>query len=406
VRPISIEQIVDAVRSALAEQQPLEIVGRGTKRGLGRPIQAGATLDLSALSGIVSYEPDELILTCLAGTPIAEIEAALAEKHQQLAFEPGDWGPIYGAPAGQGTIGGALACNLSGPRRLKAGAARDHFLGVSAVSGRGEIFKAGGKVVKNVTGYDLPKLLCGAYGTLAVMAEVTLKVLPAPEKSRTVLLFGLDDERAIAVMSVALNSPHEVASAAHLPAQIAARTGIDLVTKTGTAVTAIRVEGPGPSVEHRCAVLRAELGSGIVNEELHSMRSSMFWQTVRDVAPILPDKQSQLWRLSVPPASGAAVMRDIATQLSSLPDYFYDWAGGLIWLTLPRRADAGAPSIRAAMAKHGSGHATLMRAKDDVRLAVPVFEPQSDQLASLSVRVKDSFDPQRILNPGRMAAGQ
>jgi glycolate dehydrogenase FAD-binding subunit len=404
LKPTTIEQIVDAVRAALADQQPLEIAGRGTKRGLGRPIQAGATLDLSGLSGIVSYEPAELILTCLAGTPLAEIDAALTAKNQQLAFEPGDWGPLYGAPAGQGTIGGVLACNLSGPRRLKAGAARDHFLGVTAVSGRGEIFKAGGKVVKNVTGYDLPKLLCGSYGTLAVMAEVTLKVLPAPEKSRTVLLFGLDDARANAAMSAALNSPHEVASAAHLPARIAVRTGIDLVTKAGAPVTAIRIEGPGPSVEHRCAALRGELGAGIATEELHSLRSRMFWQAVRDVAPLLRDKEAQLWRLSVPPAAGAKVMEDITKQLPGTLDYYLDWTGGLIWLALPPRADAGASIVRAAIARHGGGHATLMRAGEDVRLAVAVFEPQEKALADLSARVKESFDPQRMLNPGRISA--
>lgn len=422
LKPTTIEQIVDAVRGALTDQQPLEIVGRGTKRGLGRPIQAGATLDLSGLSGIVAYEPAELILTCLAGTPLAEVESALAAKSQQFAFEPGDWGPIYGAAVGQGTIGGALACNLSGPRRLKAGAARDHFLGVAAVSGRGEIFKAGGKVVKNVTGYDLPKLLCGSYGTLAVMAEVTLKVLPASEKSRTVLLFGLDDGRAVAAMSAALNSPHEVASAAHLPARVASRTGVELVIKAGAAVTAVRIEGPGPSVEHRCAALRSELGAGIATEELHSLRSMMFWRAVRDVAPLLPDKEAQLWRLSVPPAAGARVIMDIMSGLSrsDFPsplrgrvreggetthpalDYYFDWAGGLIWLALPPRADAGAAVIRAAIARQGGGHATLMRAGEDVRLAVPVFEPQSEPLAALSARVKDSFDPQRILNPGRM----
>jgi len=404
LKPATIEQIVDAVRGALTDEQPLEIVGRDTKRGLGRPIQAGATLDLSALSGIVSSEPAELILTCLAGTPLAEIESALTVKNQQLAFEPGDWGPIYGAPVGQSTIGGVLACNLSGPRRLKAGAARDHFLGVTAVSGRGEIFKAGGKVVKNVTGYDLPKLLCGSHGTLAVMAEVTLKVLPAPEKSRTVLLFGLDDARAIAAMSAALNSPHEVASAAHLPSRVAARTGIDLVTKAGAAVTAIRIEGPGPSVEHRCAALRQELGAGLATEELHSLRSMMFWRAVRDAAPLLRDKDAQLWRLSVPPAAGAMVVQAVTTQLPDTLDYYYDWAGGLIWLALPRRADAGAGIIRAAVARHGGGHATLMRASEDVRLAVPVFEPQADALAALTARVKESFDPQRILNPGRISA--
>ena len=404
LKPATIEQIVEAVRGALADQQPLETVGRGTKRGLGRPIQVGATLDLSGLSGIVSYEPAELILTCLAGTPLVEIESALTVKNQQLAFEPGDWGPIYGAPAGQGTIGGVLACNLSGPRRLKAGAARDHFLGVTAVSGRGEVFKAGGKVVKNVTGYDLPKLLCGSYGTLAVMAEVTLKVLPAPEKSRTVLLFGLDDARAIAAMSAALNSPHEVASAAHLPSRVAARTGIDLVIKAGAAVTAIRIEGPGPSVEQRCAALRQQLGAGIATEELQSLRSMMFWRAVRDVAPLLRDKDGQLWRFSVPPAAGAKVMQAVTLQLPDTLDYYYDWAGGLIWLALPPRPEAEAAIIRTAVARQGGGHATLMRATEDVRLAVPVFEPQADALAALTARVKESFDPQRILNAGRMSA--
>ena len=161
---------------------------------------------------------------------------------------------MAGAP-GAGTIGGALSCNLAGPRRLKAGAARDHFLGFKAVSGRGEAFQAGGRVVKNVTGYDLCKLLAGAHGTLAVLTEVTIKVLPAPEKSRTVLIYGLDDGGAILALSRALNSPHEVSGAAHLPAAVAARSTVDFVAGSGRAVTAIRVEGPGPSVEHRCEAL-------------------------------------------------------------------------------------------------------------------------------------------------------
>jgi glycolate oxidase FAD binding subunit len=423
-KPASIIEIVDAVRAALADERPLEVVGAGSKRGLGRPVQAAATLDLAGLSGIVDYQPAELILTCLAGTTMAEIDAALAAKNQQLAFEPGDWGPVYGSRAGQGTIGGALAANMSGPRRLKAGAARDHFLGVGAVSGRGAIFKAGGKVVKNVTGYDLPKLLAGSHGTLAIMAEATLKVLPAPEKSRTVLLFGLDDARAVAAMSAALNGPHEISAAAHLPAPIAARTGVDLVMAAGQAATALRIEGPGLSVEERCAALRRELGTGLPTDELHSMRSALFWRAVRDVHPLLPDRDRQLWRLSVPPASGAKVVQDIGAVLNaSLPppplrgrvgeaggsvgigvEYFHDWAGGLIWLALSPRADAGAAFVRAAVARQGGGHATLMRAAADVRLAVPVFEPQPQALAALSARVKDSFDPRRILNPGRMSA--
>jgi glycolate oxidase FAD binding subunit len=405
LKPASTENIVDIVAEAAANETPLEIVGHGTKRGLGRPLQAPQLLDLSALAGITQYEPNELVLTCRAGTPLTEIEAALKEKNQQLAFEPPDLAPLYGAAAGAGTIGGVLSCNLSGPRRLKAGAARDHFLGFKAVSGRGEAFQAGGRVVKNVTGYDLCKLMAGAHGTLAVLTEVTVKILPAPEKSRTVLVYGLDDAPAIQALIRAVNSPHEVSAAAHLPAHIAARSAVDFVASAGRPVTAIRIEGPGPSVEHRCAALRRELADSGPTEELHSLRSLILWREVRDVAPLLPDPSRLLWRLSVPPASGAQVVRDLqggGRTASSPSEYYYDWSGGLIWLALPPADDASAAAIRAAVARHG-GHATLMRASAATRLSVPVFEPQPAALAALSRRVKDSFDPRRILNPGRMA---
>jgi glycolate oxidase FAD binding subunit len=415
LKPATAEEVRGIVAEAAAAETPLEIVGHGTKRGLGRPLQAAQLLDLSGLAGITLYEPNELVLTCRAGTPLAEIEAALQEKNQQLAFEPPDLAPLYGGTAGAGTIGGVLSGNLSGPRRLKAGAARDHFLGFKAVSGRGEAFQAGGRVVKNVTGYDLPKLLAGAHGTLAVLTEVTVKVLPAPEKSRTVLVYGLDDAVAVAALVRAVNSPHEVAAAAHLPARVAARSAVDFVAGAGRAVTAVRIEGPGPSVEHRCAALRRELSECGPTEELHSMRSALLWREVRDVAPLLPDAARLVWRLSVPPAAGAQVMREInppprsgrgqggGRGESAPPDYFYDWSGGLIWLALPPADDASAAPVRAAIARHG-GHATLMRAPAATRLAVPVFEPQAPALAALTRRVKDSFDPRRVLNPGRLGA--
>ena len=190
------KDVEDAVRWALSEGKTLEVVGRGTKRALGRPSQSDLTLDLSGLSGVTLYEPEELVLSAKAGTPLAEIEALVESKGQQLAFEPMDYGPMLGGPADAGSLGGALAANLSGPRRIKAGAARDHFLGFSAVSGRAETFKSGGRVVKNVTGYDLCKLLAGSFGTLAAMTEVTIKVLPRPETEATVLVLGLDDARA------------------------------------------------------------------------------------------------------------------------------------------------------------------------------------------------------------------
>jgi glycolate oxidase FAD binding subunit len=417
LKPTNTEEVLDIVAQAAADETPIEIIGHGTKRGLGRPLQAAQLLDLSTLAGITQYEPNELVLTCQAGTSVAEIEAALKEKNQQLAFEPPDLSPLYGGTAGAGTIGGVLACNLAGPRRLKAGAARDHFLGFRAVSGRGEAFQAGGRVVKNVTGYDLCKLMAGAHGTLAVLTEVTIKVLPAPEKSRTVLIYGLDDSHAIQAMSRALNSPHEVSAAAHLPARIAARSSVDFVAGAGRAVTAIRIEGPGPSVEHRCAALRRDLADSGPTEELHSLRSTIFWREARDVVHLLPDLGRLIWRLSVPPSAGAQIVAGIAQNLppppagggrgragSTIPaDHYYDWSGGLIWLALPATDDASAAAIRAVIARHG-GHATLLRAPAATRLAVPVFEPQPAALAALSRRVKASFDPRRILNPGRMSA--
>ena len=215
LEPRTAAELAAAVRESAG---PLELLGAGSKRGLGRPVNSGQHLDLSHLSGIRLYEPEELVLTAGAGTRLAEIEQALAAKRQMLAFEPPDLGPLYGMPAGEGTLGGMLACNLAGPRRPKAGAARDHFLGALAVNGQGEIFKTGGQVVKNVTGYDLCKLLAGSFGTLAALAEVTVKVLPAPEHERSLLLPGLEDAAAVAIMTRALGSAAEVSGAAHLPA--------------------------------------------------------------------------------------------------------------------------------------------------------------------------------------------
>ncbi len=226
IKPRTAAEVLDAVAWAASSETPLELIGRGSKRALGRPFQAAYALDLSDLKGIGAYEPEELVMTALPGTPLAEIERAVAERRQMLAFEPMDLGPLLGVPAGSGSIGGVFAANLSGPRRIKAGAARDHLLGFHGVSGRGEAYKAGGRVVKNVTGYDLAKLITGSFGTLSALTEITFKVLPLPEKARTVLVLGLDDARAIQAMTEALASPHEVASAAHLPAALAGGSAV------------------------------------------------------------------------------------------------------------------------------------------------------------------------------------
>ncbi len=400
LKPEDPARLAEMVAGALAEGTPLEIVGGGTKRGLGRPMQAATTLDLSGLAGITLYEPEELVMAAYAGTRLADVERELAGRGQMLAFEPPDYGPLYGGVAGAQTIGGVIATNLAGPRRLKAGAARDHFLGVAAVSGRGEAFKAGGRVVKNVTGYDLCKLLAGSHGTLAVMHTVTFKVLPVPEKTRTVLLFGADGTSAAAAMAAALGSAHEVSSAAHLPAAVAARSAVDFVRAAGAAVTALRVEGPEPSVAVRCAALREMLGLRGPVEELHSARSARLWAEIRDAATLLPGSDFALWRISVAPMDGPKVADAIARGLPV--ECFFDWGGGLVWLAAPAGDDAGAAMVRQAVDAVG-GHATLVRAPEAVRAVLPPFHPQPAGLAALARRVKDGFDPRRILNPSRMA---
>jgi len=406
LKPTNAAQVLEAVKWAAAEGTPLDVVGRGSKRGFGRAAAPSVGLDLSGLAGIGRYEPSELFMTAHAATPMAEIEAALRQNNQQMAFEPADLGPLFGGDEDEGTIGGAIACNLAGPRRIKVGAARDHFLGFSAVSGRGEVFKSGGTVVKNVTGFDLSKLLAGSFGTLAVMTEITFKVLPAPEKTRTVLVFGLADAAAAMTMAKALGSAHEVSSAAHLPPAAAGRSKVSYVGGAGRAVTAIRVEGPGPSVEHRCRALKALLkGKGDI-EELHSENSRTLWREIRDAAllGLAADGAGgrQVWRLSLPPTAGPGAAETLARELTG--EAYYDWGGGLVWLAVAARPDAGHQIVRAAIAAAG-GHATLVRADADVRARVPVFEPLAARLGELTARVKGAFDPKGVLNPGRMYEG-
>jgi glycolate oxidase FAD binding subunit len=402
LKPENASQLAEAVAWAVSEAAPLEVVGRGSKRAFGRPVQAAHTLALDGLSGITLYEPDELVLRANAGTPLSEIEAALAESGQHLAFEPANLAPLLGSDQAA-TIGGVIACNLAGPRRIHGGAARDHLLGFKAVSGRGEAFKSGGRVVKNVTGYDLSKLMAGSFGTLAVLSEVTVKVLPRPEKTRTILLLGLPLEKAVETLASALGSPHEISGAAFLPAPLAARAGVDRVAGLGVSVTALRIEGPGPSVGFRAAALKAELGARIGTAELHTENSAKLWRWVADVGPFVADQTTIVWRISVPPSAGPAVVRALGLAEER---YFLDWGGGLIWLATPPgpEEDAGAARIRAAIVAAG-GHATLMRAPEVLRSVVPVFQPQEAALAALSRRVKESFDPAGLLNPGRLYAG-
>src|SRR6266571_3513522 len=352
------KDVAAAVEWALAGGKTLEIVGGGSKREIGRAAQWDLTLDLSGLSGVTLYEPEELVLSAKAGTPLAEIEELVASRGQELAFEPMDYGPVLGRSMGRGTLGGALATNLSGPRRIKAGAARDHFLGVSAVSGRAEVFKSGGRVVKNVTGYDLCKLLAG--------------------------------------------SSADVSGAAHLPANIAGR--ILGAAAAGSAVTAFRLDGVPPSIAQRRDTLERLLKPHGVMLTIGEAGSRALWEAVRDATAFAAtDGASRpLWRVSTAPTQAPQLAAKIAAEVEA--ELFYDWAGGLIWIALPPLEDAGAALVRGAVRSAG-GHATLVRAPASVRAAIDVFEPQPEALAALTRRVKESFDPKRILGPGRMCAG-
>jgi glycolate oxidase FAD binding subunit len=392
--PTTCAETLSVVQWAAAEGAPLEIVGHGSKSGIGRPQQAEHTLDLARLTGVTLYEPEELVLSARAGTPLAEIERLLAEHGQEFAFEPMDYGPLLGGGPRRGTVGGALAANLSGPRRIKAGAARDHILGIHAVSGRGESFKSGGRVMKNVTGYDLSKVMAGSWGTLAVLTDVTFKVLPAAETETTLVLAGLVDEAASSAMAFAMGSSAEVSGAAHLPETIAARMGGEM---RGGAATLLRIEGFGPSVAYRVRQLKEAFGRNGLTE-ISGAESKRLWQAIRDCEPFADGTGKPVWRVSMAPSEAHRLV--LALRMETAADAYYDWAGGLVWLRMEGEPEA--ELLRRLIRQFGGGHATLVRASPADRAAIPVFEPQPAALAALSARLKSEFDPKGILNPGRM----
>jgi glycolate dehydrogenase FAD-binding subunit len=396
-----------AVRAAIASEQPLEIIGHGSKRMIGQEMATNAVLDLSAVNSVKSYEPNELIITVEAGAPLADVKSLIDSKNQRFAFEPMDTAPLLGTPE-IGTIGGMIAAGLAGPRRIQAGAARDHLLGAQAVSGFGDSFKAGGRVVKNVTGYDLCKLLAGSWGTLAVMTEVTLKVMPRPESERTLVLRGLDDATANQAMTAALGSPYDVSGAAHVPksALRAAAGGLGGLGSPREALTLVRLEGITASAVDRAASLARLLSRFGTAETIEDERSMEVWECVRDVEPFAaqgPLGAWPVWRIVCPPAAGSALGDRLVRETGS--DVLYDWGGGLIWAATAPKPDAQAALVRQIAAAHG-GHAMLLRASEEVRRKVEVFQPASAGVAALSERVRQSFDPKGILNRGRMTRGQ
>lgn len=362
------------VRSAAG---PLRISGGGT-RDIGRPV-AGEALSVAGLSGITLYEPGALTLVAQAGTPVAQIEAALEAENQRLAFEPMDHRVLLGT-RGAPTIGGIMAANVSGPRRIAVGACRDHALGVRFVDGAGTIIKNGGRVMKNVTGYDLVKLMAGSYGTLGVMSEVSLKVLPKPDHEATLMIHGLDRAQAVAAMSAALGSPYEVTGAAYTEAEGAAQ------------VAMIRLEGFEKSVHYRLSAMKDRLAAFGEMSELAGVDSGRAWQGIRDVAGFAGG-DGDVWRVSVKPSDAP----ELTARMGGDCAVMLDWGGGLIWAQAPAGTD-----LRARLGAF-DGHATLIRANLDTRAALPVFQPENPVVTALSRGLRARFDPRGILNTGLTA---
>ena len=384
--------IVTAIREAADAGEPLLVQGRGTKLGMLRPVQAARSLSTRNLTGITLYSPTELIISARAGTTVAEVETTLREGGQHLIAEPPDLSALLGPEAAsEQTIGGVVAANLSGPRRVAWGAMRDHVMGVRAVNGAGETIRSGGRVLKNVTGLDLCKLLTGSHGTLAVLTEITLKVLPAPEQTGSLVFLVQDAEEGVRLLSAGLCSPFGVSGAAYLPPEAADR--IPWLAGQG-AVAIIRIEDFARSVDYRLGRLMAQLGGHRLDDET----SKAAWRSIRDVVPLRTEAGEAIWRVSVRPSRGPTAL-DAITRGGGRG--FLDWGGGLLWA-------AGPPGLHDLVRKaaiDGKGTWTLVRGPDGMRAAVDVLPPEPVPLQRITRRVKAAMDPQGVLNPGRMYAG-
>lgn len=393
--PSTETEAAELIREHAASKTPLKIRGGGTRAGYGNPIAAEATLSSAGLTGIVEYNPAEMVITARAGTPVAEIEAALAKNGQGMAFEPMDHRGAMGT-SGTPTIGGLFAVNSSGPRRFTAGAARDHLLGVRFVNGAGEAVKAGGKVMKNVTGLDLVKLLAGSHGTLGFLTEVTFKVLPVPKTTTTIVVSGLEDEQAMKVLALALSLSVEVSGAAHLPDSVRGRFVGGKLPEG--AATAMRLEGLEASVTVRAEKLMAAISGFGPLSRLDAEDSRVLWTEIRDVMPYADGTARSLWRVSMAPSEAWKLVAGL--RLRAGIDAYYDWQGGLVWMRM--EADPEVEVLRHGIRSLGGGHATLLRAAPVIRAETPAFEPQSPAVALLSSRVRAKLDPWGIFNPGLM----
>ena len=399
LRPSTREEISEIVKLSYKKSVPLEITGLNSKKKIGRNFQAEKTLDLSKYSGIIEYKPEELYIKVKAGTPIEEIVKELDKNNQQLAFEPIDFGYLFSGKSNWGTIGGVVSCNFAGPRRFKVGSARDHVLGFQGINGKGETIKSGGTVVKNVTGYDLCKLLSGSFGTLTVLTELSIKVLPKPEISKTLIINNPHVKKALEYLGKSLSSSADPSGGVFYPDSFEKHfTFNDLIHKG--ALTGIRIEGPSNSVDHRINMLCKELDL-LKNEYsvLDVEQSYIFWDKAKNLE-IFSNTKKNLIRIVLP-------MSETLNLLQKLKNidftYFLDWGGSLIWLELNEISIKILNEIK-EIAKQHNGYYTLIKVEEDMKASADIFTIDPIKY-KISEKIKKSFDPKRIFNPGKMYSG-
>ena len=398
-KPDNEKDLQEIIKYCFKKNLPIEIIGRGTKNQIGKRLQCAKTLDMSNISGIIDYKPEELYITVKAGTPILTIQNELKKNNQHLAFEPVNFSELFKKDSNEGTIGGTLSCNFSGSRRFKVGSARDHILGFKGFNGKGEKIKSGGTVVKNVTGYDLSKLITGSFGTLLVLSEITLKVLPLQTDTKTIVVSGLSLEHALGILGSAISSSNDPSGAVVYPDSLRNNFVFNDLTHPGS-ITAIRVEGSKTSTEQRINNLIQDLSLLDKNVTvIDSIQSEIFWEDTRSIK-VFSKNQKNILRAVVPPSETI----NLINRLKSFhPTYFIDWGGSLIWIELDYLSNQKIDQIRKRILV-ADGYLTVIKSPENIKSSSELFTIDPIKF-KISQNIKKSFDPKRIFNPGKMYTG-
>ena len=400
-------QISSVVKELFKKNQPAEVIGLGSKSFIGNKIQSAKKLSLSKLSGIIEYLPEELYIKVKANTPVEVIEKELEKNNQELAFEPIDFGFIENGKSNKGTIAGCLSCNFAGSRRFKVGSVRDHILGFRGVNGKGDIIKSGGTVVKNVTGYDLSKLVSGSFGTLVALSEITLKVLPKKKSSNTITIHTEDKKLVKDLFEKISSSSSEVSGAVYVPEEPkddSYNQNKEMLFKFNDlkfqgSFLALRIEGDKLSIEERIKVLTMELELQNLNTSILDVHQSVpLWKKINSLE-LFENTKNNLLRAVIPPSKGNELIQKIGNKFK----YYIDWCGSLYWIEVKSNKNSKITEIKKLVIELG-GYLTIVKKSNEFDYEETTFTVDKTRLL-ISEKIKKSFDPKRIFNPGKMYRG-